>query len=43
VHETRDEKRVDKEGLERVIISTGTRSLLGQVGRKEIMGPRNDK
>ena len=36
-------ERVDENGPERVIISTGTRSLHGKVGRKAIMGPRNDK
>ncbi len=37
-------QRVDKEGLVvRVEITTATRTLLGQVGRKAIMGPRNDR
>ena len=43
MHETGDEKRVDKGGPERAIILTASRSLLGQVGRKETMEPRNDK
>ena len=36
-------ERVDREGTVRVVITTATTSLLGQVGRKAIMGPRNDR
>ena len=35
-------ERVDKGGLVRVEILTATRTMFGQVGRKAIMGPRND-
>ena len=36
-------ERVDEEGPVKVIITTAPRFLLGQVGRKAIMGPRNNE
>ena len=37
-------ERVDRVvGTVRVVFTTATTSLLGQVGRKAIMGPRNDR
>ena len=36
-------ERVDGEGIVRVVITIARRFLIGQVGRKAITGPRNDR